>query len=359
MYNIGIIGLGFLGGSLAKSLSKLDVVNKIVAFDKNIESLKSAKNDGVITDYAEKVNNKFADSDIVFICTPVKFIPQIALELENVVNPNCIISDTGSTKKTIIEYSKKMTREFIGGHPMVGSERSGYNTSKDFLFENAYYIITKSENTTNKSINILTELIEGIGAIPIVLDENKHDYITACISHVPHVIAASLVHMVKDLDDDNETMKRLAAGGFKDITRIASSDPTMWENICTENRDEVLKVMSSLKEIINDFENKIDDSSELYDFFSSSKKYRDSFANKKIDGNNMPELNVSIKDENGAIAKIATILSDNEIGIKNIEVMNNRENNFGVLKLVVRNYQERDKGYEIIKNAGYDVVIND
>nr|MCR5186667.1 prephenate dehydrogenase [Clostridia bacterium] len=341
MYNVGIVGLGFLGGSLAKSLSKLDIVDKIIAYDTNLESLKNAKNDGVITDYAEKIDDKFYDADVVFICTPVKLIPGIAMELEKVVNENCIITDTGSTKKSIIEYSKNMNREFIGGHPMIGSERSGYDTSKDFLFENAYYIITKSEKTTDKSIGILTKLIDGIRAIPIVLDENRHDHITASISHVPHIVAASLVNMVKELDDEDEMMKCLAAGGFKDITRIASSDPTMWESICSENKDEILSILAKFKEKISEFEDRISDTSKLYDFFSSSKKYRDSFASRKVDGNNMPELNVSIKDENGAIAKIATLLSENDIGIKNIEVMNNRENNFGVLKLIVRNYEER------------------
>ena len=239
---------------------------------------------------------------------------------------------------------------------MVGSERSGYKTSKELLFENSYYIITKSANTTEKSIELLKELVEKIGAIPIIIDENKHDYITATISHVPHVIAATLVNMVKRLDDENETMKNLAAGGFKDITRIASSDPTMWENICSENKDEILKVLFEFKSILNNFESEIESDDRIYNFFDSSKKYRDSFANKKINGNNMPELDISIKDENGAIAKIATLLSNNGIGIKNIEVLNNRENNFGALKIIVRNYDERDKGYNVVKEAGYEVV---
>ena len=356
MYNIGIVGLGFLGGSLAKSLAKLECIGKIIAYDNNFESLKLAKEENVIQDYSLDIDEKFHDLDIVFICTPVKLIPDMARRLEKVVKKDCVITDTGSTKKSIIEESKKLNVEFIGGHPMVGSERSGYKTSKELLFENSYYIITKSEKTTENSLNILKELIEGIGAIPIIIDENKHDYITATISHVPHVIAATLVNMVKRLDDENETMKNLAAGGFKDITRIASSDPTMWENICSENKEEILKVLSEFKSILNSFESGIESDDRIYNFFDSSKKYRDSFASKKINGNNMPELDISIKDENGAIAKIATLLSNNDIGIRNIEVLNNRENNFGALKVIVRNYNERDKGYNVVKEAGYEVV---
>lgn len=355
MYNIGIIGIGFLGGSLVKALVKSKKVKSIVACDKNLNSLKKAFSDGVITDYTLDVNEKFKDCDIVFISTPVSYISDYAKSLEKVVKPGCIITDTGSTKKTILESSKKLKREFIGGHPMIGSERSGYETSKDLLFENSYYIITKTESNKPESVELLKELVLEIKAIPIIIDADKHDYVTASISHVPHVVAAALVNMVKELDDENETMKTLAAGGFKDITRIASSDPTMWENICRENKDEVLKVLRKLINILEDFENDIGKKDEIYKFFDSSKKYRDSFINRKINGNTMPELNISVKDENGAIARITTILSDNDIGIKNIEVLNNRENNFGALRVIVRTYEERDKGFEVLEKEGFDV----
>ena len=358
MYKVGIIGLGFLGGSLAKSLKSTDILDEIIAFDKNIESLKLAKDENVINDYSEKIDEKFYNCDIVFICTPVKLIPEIAKELDEVVNENCIITDTGSTKKNIIETSKYLKHEFIGGHPMVGSERSGYKTSKELLFENSYYIITKSEKTTQRALDILKEIITAIKAIPIIIEENQHDHITATISHVPHVIAYSLVSLVKQLDDENETMKNLAAGGFKDITRIASSDPTMWENICSENKEEILKVLSIFKDIINQFEQGISNSETTYNFFSESKKYRDSFINKKINGNTMPQLDISIKDENGAIATITTILSAKNISIRNLEILNNRENNYGALKIIFNTYEQMQEAQDLLKQFGYEVREN-
>ena len=211
MYDIGIVGLGFLGGSLAKSLRKSNKINSILAYDKNINSLKQAKDEGVITDYCVNIDNKFEVCDIVFICTPVKSILAIAAELEKVTNNNCIITDTGSTKKTIIQSVKELKHEFIGGHPMVGSERSGYQTSKENLFENSYYIITKNKNNKPNSIKVLEEIIEEIRAIPIIIDECEHDFITATISHVPHIIASSLTTMVQQLDNEDEIMKTLAA----------------------------------------------------------------------------------------------------------------------------------------------------
>lgn len=356
MYNIGIIGIGFLGGSLIKSLSKSKKINNIIAYDINEESLKMALREKTITTYTTKIDDSFSKCDIIFICTPVSFISGYIERLKNIVKNDCIITDVGSTKKTIIEKVKNIDVNFIGGHPMIGSERSGYSTSKDILFENSYYIITKNSNTEEKSINILKEIILELKAIPILLNENEHDYITASISHVPHVVAAALVNMVKNLDDKEEHMKTLAAGGFKDITRIASSDPTMWENICIENREEISKVLDYLIDILSSINNQIKDKSTIYDFFDSSKKYRDSFINRKINGNVMPELNINIKDENGAIAKIATILNDNDIGIRNIEVLNNRENNYGSLRVVFGTYDQRDKGYEILSKNNYEIT---
>lgn len=356
MYKVGIVGLGFLGGSLAKALKNSGKVDYIIACDKNLESLNLAKADGVIEDYKEELDGSFSDLDFVFICTPVSFIVDYAKRLGEIVKHDCIITDTGSTKRSIIDNLKDLNVEFIGAHPMIGSERSGYQTSKELLFENSYYIITKHEKNKDENIEKLKELIEAIKAIPIVVESDKHDYITAAISHVPHVIAAGLVNLVKQLDDENETMKMLAAGGFKDITRIASSDPTMWQNICFDNKEEILKVINVFENIIDNFKAGIENQDSTFGFFDSSKTYRDSFISRKIGGNTMPELNISVKDENGAIAKITTILSANEIGIKNIEVLNNRENNFGALRVVVRTYEERDKGYDVLTGFGFDVV---
>ena len=356
MYNIGIIGIGFIGGSLIKSLSKSNKVKNIIAFDVNEDSLKLAYNEGTITEYTLEINEKFSNCDIVFICTPVSYIADYAKKLENIVKEDCILTDIGSTKKTIMQNVKDLKIEFIGGHPMVGSERSGYQTSKEFLFENSYYIITKNKNNKESSIEKLKDIILELRAIPIIIQADKHDYITSVISHVPHVVASTLVNMVKDLDDEEQLMKTIAAGGFKDITRIASSDPTMWSNICEENKDEIIKNLRIFVSMINNFVDEIENKQKVYNYFESSKKYRDSFINKKVNGNTMPELNINIKDENGAIAKIATLLSDNNIGIKNIEVINNRENNYGALKLIVNNYNELDSAYKILTDNNYDVI---
>ena len=330
--NIGIIGIGFIGGSLIKSLSKSKKVSSILAYDTNKSSLENAFNDGFITDYTISVNEKFSNCDIIFICTPVSYILHYAKILKDIVKNDCIITDIGSTKKTIIQGVENLEIEFVGGHPMVGSEKNGYNTSKNFLFENSFYIITKTKKNKDISIEKLKEII--------LKDTNLKFNI----------------ELLENLDDENQTMKMLAAGGFKDITRIASSDPIVWSNICNENKDNIIKILQLFVNMINNFITNINDNEKIFNFFESSKLYRDSFINKKINGNSIPELNINIKDENGAIAKVTTLLSNYNIGIKNIEVINNRENNYGALKIIVTNYEELDNAYNILMQNGYDVV---
>lgn len=354
--NIGIIGLGFMGGSLAKSLSKLEKVDNIIAYDLDLNSLKKAKDDGVITNYANYIGDDFSDLDIIFLCTPVKFIKHYAERLEKIVKKDCIITDIGSTKKEVLNDVENLNITFIGGHPMIGSERSGYETSIDYLFENSFYILTPKNN--KQPINILKDLIIEIGAIPVILEQEKHDYITAVISHVPHIIASALVNLVKNLDDKDETMKMLAAGGFKDITRIASSDPIMWEHICTTNKDEIIQILNIFINNLQSFKDTLNksDKDNIINYFSSAKIYRDSFITKKINGQILPYLNVKIRDESGSIAKTISLIADHNISIKNIGIVNNREQNDGVLNIVFATYEDMNKGFDILKENNYDIT---
>ena len=133
-----------------------------------------------------------------------------------------------------------MEEHFIGGHPMAGSEKSGFVNAKAHLIENAYYIITPSAKVSGEKVTEYKTFIESLKALPILLDYQKHDAVTGTISHLPHILASGLVNFVRETDTEDELMKQLAAGGFKDITRIASSSPVMWQQICLKNRENYL-----------------------------------------------------------------------------------------------------------------------
>ena len=163
---------------------------------------------------------------------------------------------------------------------MAGSEKTGYEYSTDHLLENAYYILTPSEEVGLDKLSAYTELVSSIGALPLILTYEEHDFITASISHLPHIVAASLVNVVKKLDSPQEYMKTIAAGGFKDITRIASSSPHMWQQICLENPDYISRVLDEYIRQIVQAKYLVDqrDADGLYQMFADSREYRNSFS---------------------------------------------------------------------------------
>jgi prephenate dehydrogenase len=206
--------------------------------------------------------------------------------MEPFISNTTIVTDTCSTKSNIVQYIKSHTPNlnFIGGHPMAGSEKSGYSASNDHLFENAYYVITplQNEDTSHNilgdnKVKYMKEIIESLGAIPIVISPEKHDFAAAAVSHVPHILAFSLVNMVKELDDhldaENLYMHTLAAGGFKDLTRIASSDAVMWENICKTNSENITKIVDSFCDNLKGITKKIEngESVEMIKYFNKAR----------------------------------------------------------------------------------------
>jgi prephenate dehydrogenase len=282
------------------------------------------------------------------------------LAVKNVISENCTLTDVGSVKSNIHEHIKNagLEKNFIGGHPMAGSERFGYQNSKVSLLENAYYILTPTPETDTHKLNAYKELVTATGAIPLILDYKQHDYVTAAISHLPHVIAASLVNLVKSSDSEDGIMKMVAGGGFKDITRIASSYPVMWENICITNQEQLLclmdKYITSLQELREDIsESK---SKVLMDKFQSAKDYRDSISVSGIRSQNrIHELFLDLADEAGGIAIIASILAFKGISIKNIGIVHNREFEQGVLHIEFYDEEALELAAELLKEKNYVV----
>lgn len=359
--SVGIIGLGLIGGSIAKAIRQKTNIDKIIGMDFDEEMLKKAKEEKIIDCFTTEVNDSFSTCDFIFICTPVNTIVDYVKQLVNFTKPNCIITDVGSIKKDVVGHVYKLFSDkicFIGGHPMTGSEKSGYTASISHLFENAYYILSPMNNVNDQNINLLQELIKSIGAIPIIVPYDIHDFIAASISHAPHIIASAIVNTVNKLDVEEKYMFKLAAGGFKDITRIASSSPEMWQNICINNKDEVIKVLKIHENIIKDFRISLinENDSEILNFFKTAKDYRDQLIENNIGSIlRIYELYLDVKDKPGAIAKVATLLGNNNISIKNINVVNNREFQKGALNIIFYDDTSKNSSKKILLQNGYQV----
>lgn len=205
---------------------------------------------------------------------------QFLEQLKPLINKTCIITDVGSVKGNIHKEVERLELEsqFIGGHPMAGSEKTGFANSSEDLLQDSYYLLTPCKTTAEEKVLFLKKILSGTGAIFATVDAGLHDDITAAISHVPHIVAASLVNMVRENDTSNELMKAFAAGGFKDITRIASSSPEMWESICLSNADSINHFLSLMIDELTKMRSYIanEQGTEINRFFASSREYRDS-----------------------------------------------------------------------------------
>ena len=243
---IGFIGLGLIGGSIAKTLRKVHPEYKLMAYCRTKATIEEAIQEGVIDIALEERDDRFADCDYIFLCAPVSTNISYLPFVKGIAKPGCIITDVGSVKGEIHQAVETlgMTHQFIGGHPMAGSEKTGYSSATDYLLENAYYMITPGPDVEIATVSAFVDLVQSLKAIPMVLTYEEHDYITAGVSHLPHIVAATLVNALASLDTPEEQMKTVAAGGFKDITRIASSSPEVWQQICLTNTENISTLLS-------------------------------------------------------------------------------------------------------------------
>ena len=277
----GFVGFGLIGGSIAKALKIAHPNCTITATTRTLSVLEPAKKDGVVDNIVPTVNESFNDCDYIFLCTPVITITQYLKQLKPFIKKSCIITDVGSVKGAIHKAVTQLDMEdnFIGGHPMAGSELTGYLNSSADIMINAKYVITPTKKTTQEQLQAYVQLVKDCKAYPVVMDYSLHDYTVAGISHVPHIISASLAKLVMDNDDNSHYMHLLAAGGFKDTTRIAASSPEMWDQICATNSDAICELLTKYIDLLANVRDNINNKTDGYvsDLFDTSRNYRNTF----------------------------------------------------------------------------------
>lgn len=357
---VGFIGLGLIGGSIARAIRRVHPDVRIIAYNRTASVLNDALVDGIIDEACWEISGAFSKCDYIFLCTPViTMIKQMKL-LRPYVKFGAVLTDVGSTKGAVHKAAKELGLDecFIGGHPMAGSERTGYASSTDRLLENAWYILTPAENVAIERISAFSEFIASLGALPLIISPDEHDYVTAAISHVPHIVSASLVNMVKELDGPEEYMRTIAAGGFKDITRISSSSPQMWQEICLANSENICTVLEAFIRKLTDFRFAIRNGNKekLMQYFSECKNYRDSFSD-DVSGPIRKEyrLYLDISDEVGAIAEIASLLAGARISIRNIGIVHNRAFEQGVLRVEFYDGKSQTRAAEVLTSKAYRI----
>ena len=279
--NIGFIGFGLIGGSIAKAVKAVHPEYIITVTSRTLAPLELAKKEKIVDIIAPEPDSNFSDCDMIFLCTPVITITKYLKVLKKIKKPSCIITDVGSVKGYIHEAVNELGMQdcFIGGHPMAGSEKTGYKNSSKEILVNAKYVITPSENVKPEQIELYKSLIEEMKAIPVIMDYNLHDYTVAGISHLPHLASACLARLVMEADDKETHMHLLASTGFKDTTRIAASSPEMWEQICATNTQPITELLGKYIDLLTSVKTSLENNSPdaVRKLFSETKEYRETF----------------------------------------------------------------------------------
>ena len=277
---ITIIGVGLIGGSLAKAIKKNNFAKVVFGFGRDLNRLEAAQKANVIDQFSTNLKDAINNSDIVIIATPVGSFQEILSEIKPFLTSKIVISDVGSTKTNIASIVSQTLGDysnyFIPAHPIAGKEKSGFEASEANLFNNRKVIITPLETSSSDSISLIQKMWEGTGADVDFMSPESHDELLGMTSHLPHMLAFSLVNY---LISKNPSASIYAAGGFKDFSRIASGDAVMWRDICIQNKDQIIDHIRGYQKTLNSLVDAIENenSDELDLLFTSAKKTRDSW----------------------------------------------------------------------------------
>ncbi len=244
--NIAIAGLGLIGGSLALSIKENKLAETVTGFGRSRERIKKAFDMGIIDNFFTEFEEGLENADMVIIGTPVRTITSIAEEIIPHLQPGTILSDVGSVKTPVVRSIESTVREdvfFIGGHPIAGTENSGFEASVSTLFNNRICVLTPTEKSNPEALMRLEDFWQSVGSRVIIMDSQRHDSIFAAISHLPHMVAFSLVDAIQQMERFEKNILEYSAGGFKDFTRIAASDPVMWLDIALMNKNKIVEAI--------------------------------------------------------------------------------------------------------------------
>ena len=361
---VAIVGLGLIGGSVARALQQRDEADcQVVGCDRDPAVLRQAQADGaiaqglVLAPQAEETD--FAPLEgcaLVLICLPTALIAPVARALAAQL-PGAVLMDVASVKAPVMDAVAGL--RFIGGHPMAGSERTGYACSTPRLFEDAVWCLVPPPREAYPGdladdLAGVAGFVSRLHAHPLIMSAARHDAAVAAISHLPHVVASALVRAA--LVDADEVTAGLAAGGFRDITRIAASDGQLWQGISRENRGPLLESIRRMEAELAAFRTALerDDAAALTEGFTSAAELR---ADIPAAGHGaLPadtSLSLDILDRPGSLARITTLLGDANISIRNLSILHARQYEGGRLRLYLGDRSQLGLARELLEHAGY------
>lgn len=347
-----IIGLGLIGGSLGLALRDNPLVESVMGFDADQETGEKAVKTGVIDRYVTLADGA-RQGDCIFICTPLGAYDAILETIRPCLKAGTIVSDVGSTKLQVMEMFKGLPPGVlaIGGHPMAGAETRGIASADRYLFENAVYVLTPASDVSRVELERLEQILASTGARIEHMDAALHDELVATVSHLPHLAAVALVGMTEGRREE----LMLAAGGFRDTTRVASSNPDLWEDIVFFNREPLLRQLKALAGRIKDLHDALEKNDRGYfrERLNSAKTIRDSIPH--IRKGLIPscyDLVCIVPDRPGVIGQLGLILDEQDINIVDIEILRVREGDGGTIRLGVSSNEKAEQAVRALQTRG-------
>lgn len=361
---IAIYSVGLLGGSLGLALKHSGYQGRILGMS-SPASIKSALEIGCIDEgfgYAD-LASVVARSDAIFLCSPIEAIIETIGRLSSMTLPDgLVVTDVGSTKRAILDAARALPPgvTFVGGHPMTGSERSGALAGDPFLFQNAVYVITSASATpTPLHVSMVGFLEKYLGCKCVVMDPTVHDTIAATVSHVPHILAVALANLAGSTSAHVPHTLELAAGGFRDMTRIASAPYGMWHDIITTNRDLIAAKLAEYIDTLGAMRARVIDGDLCSDFSRAAQTRTAVPVRAKGLVGPLNNIVVSAPDQPGAIAAIAQVLADKSINIKDIEVLRVREGEAGTIRLAFDSPATCRHAVDVLEKSGFRARVRE
>ena len=346
-----IAGVGLIGGSVGLGVRQRFLAERVVGIDPDPATLEAARGLGVIDEARLEPGDWLRDADLIVLAAPARALGRLARELVSFTSSKAIFTDVGGVKAPLCAELADL--RFVGGHPMAGSEQVGVLHADAGLLENAVWVLTPDAHTDPAALETVREFVHQLGAVPLTTSPDRHDRLVAAVSHLPYLSAVALTELAAHGDDRDLTML-LAAGGFRDLTRVASGSPHMSRDMVVGNRDALRGALKIFREQLDELERLLDDPEAMLERTEVAKRTRDAFP--IVRRSLLParfEVVIAVPDRPGEFARITKALGDADVNIKDLEVLSVREAG-GALRLAFDDEDGLKRGTQALQAAGYE-----
>lgn len=356
---LAVIGTGLMGGSLALAARARGLVDEVVGYDLRSDRLEAALERGALTGVAADPNEAVESAGLVMIATPVSAIPEAFATIAPHLVAGAIVSDVGSTKARIVSQIEKDAvggAYFIGGHPLAGGEQEGIEAARPDLYEGCVWFLCPTETTDPGAIRSLVRFVTGLGASVMSLDPARHDELVALTSHLPQLLASALMGFTRAIAESEGGPPLVAAGGFRDMTRIAASSPGLWVDILRENRSAVLGVLERFGEHLSSVRRLIEggDWEGVEGVLSAASAARRTLAGKPgVAAEALVALAVPVPDEPGVLSTVTTTLGEAGVNIEDIDIVHSPSGGRGTLVLTLNGEESARLATKVLGEKGF------